>query len=104
MRFISLFCLFALVSNLGGVFVSSFLDNTQVISFTMEEDDKETDQKSGKRTVNFLEEELDLSSNNFLLDAGSFFISSNKTDFISINKRIKEIKKAPLEIPPEKRV
>ena len=87
-----------------GVFISSFLENTSVVTYTLEEDENETDQKSGKRTVNLLEEELDLSNGVSLQKPNAFFVPDNKTDFTSINKRIKDIKKAPLEIPPEKRV
>ncbi len=100
LRILAVICVLALTSNIVGVSVVQLIQKKFTTALTVEEDN-ETNQNSGKRVLNLMEEEMHLDEHQIAFTPNDFHVKENKTNFHSINQRIKEVERIPLEIPPE---
>lgn len=109
LRLISVICFLSLASNLIGNLVWTYLEHKESISLSSEEEDDDSEERdtdtdennrSNKRGINLLEEELHLADHTILsLDFDTNLVET--THFSVITDKTNGSEKAPLDNPPE---
>lgn len=109
LRIISVICFLSLASNLVGNLVWTYLQHKESISLSTDEDDdteerdSDTDEnnRSSKRGINLLEEELHLADHTTLSTFDFDTKLVERTHFSVITDKTNGSEKAPLDNPPE---
>lgn len=109
LRIISVICFLSLASNLVGNLVWTYLQHKESISLSADEDDdseerdSDTDEnnRSSKRGINLLEEELHLADHTTLSTFDFDTKLVERTHFSVITDKTNGSEKAPLDNPPE---
>lgn len=110
LRLISIICFLSLTSNLVGNFVWTYLEHKETISLSTQEEDDDSEERdtdtdennrSSKRGINLLEEELHLADHTTLSAFDFDTKLAGRTHFSIITDKTNGSEKAPLDNPPE---